>query len=285
MNAPAPDGPRLRWTADPSTPAHLLDALGPADVYALYQPIVRMLDGRLFAHEALGRCRWPRFSHVPDLIQTAVDAGRMGRLGRLLREAAAAGAPEHAPLFFNVHASELASRWLVRPDDPMLLRGAPVFVEITETAAIEHFDVAERVLGELARRADLRVVVDDLGAGHSDLNRVRQLRPAVIKLDRSVVAAMQEDGPRRFVEEALKVAQSIRAIVVAEGIETAQEAALSRVLGIELGQGYYFGRPAPLSSSAPGVVDAGAGTESHTNTTVSPSSRVATRNGSLGSSS
>ncbi len=275
-----PNDRRLRWTADPLDPGDVLDALRPSDVFALYQPIVRLGDGTVFAHEALGRCRWERFKDVTQLVDAAVRVGRMGRIGRLLREAAAGGAPDDLPLFFNVHVAELEARWLVRPDDPMLLRGGPLFVEITETAAIQHFEIASSVLGELAERADVRVVVDDLGAGHSDLERVRQLRPSVIKLDRAVVQGLRASGEaQRFVDETLRVAGAIGARVVAEGIETEQEASITAMLGIEFGQGYYFGRPAPLGTPAD------AGTESSTKATVSPSSAEDTRKGSRSSSS
>ena len=275
-----PGDKRLRWTADPLDPGDVLDALRPSDVFALYQPIVRLSDGSVFAHEALGRCRWERFKVVTQLVDAAVRVGRMGRIGRMLREAAAEGAPDALPLFFNVHVAELEARWLVRPDDPMILRSAPVFVEITETAAIQHFEVAKSVLGELVERAGVRIVVDDLGAGHSDLERVQQLRPSVIKVDRAIVQGLPErDEARRFVDEALRAAAAIGAQVVAEGIETEQEASIAAVLGIELGQGYYFGRPAALGTPAE------TGTEKSTSTTVSPSSAEDTRKGNRSSSS
>lgn len=236
----------MRWTRDLEAPPHVVDVLAQSDVYVLFQPIVRLADGTPSAYEALGRCRWPRYRMITELVDAAVLAGRMGRVGRLLREAAAESAPDHVSLFFNVHPAELSARWLVRPDEPMLMRSGPTYIEITEAAAIEHFEVASRVLGELRARADLKIVVDDLGAGHSDLSRVEQLRPAVVKLDRAIVQGLESH--RRFVDDALEAAQRIGARVVAEGIETAEQAAAFRGLGVELGQGYFYARPAPAAA-------------------------------------
>ncbi len=214
------------------------------ELNVVFQPIVSLLDGSTYSWETLVRCTVPGFEAPPVLFQAAVAEKACGRLGRLIREVAFERGAGH-PLFVNIHPAELASRWLVQPDDPMNFHDAGVFLEITESATFEHFELCWNVLREIRQRASVRFVVDDLGAGHSNLKRVLDLEPSVVKLDISLVKGIDRSA-RQFalVRSLVSLFADLGATVVAEGIETLQELRKVREAGVHFGQGYFLARPA-----------------------------------------
>lgn len=244
---------RVRWTASEDELAKLVrDAegrrstrlLSASDIDVALQPIVDMKTGKLFAIESLVRCKWPEYKNPFHLFQKAEEENSCGRLGRPIREVAIAAAAGY-PLFLNIHPEELASRWLVRPDDPMTLHDAPLYLEITESAAFEYFDLVQGVLREVCARTSAQLVVDDLGAGHSNLKRILDLEPAVVKLDRELVRELdQHPRQRTLVTAVIDLCQDLGAKVVAEGIETVDELKACRDCGADYGQGYLLAKPA-----------------------------------------
>ncbi len=230
------------------------DLVQPEDLQVVFQPIVDLASGRLFAHEALLRCR---HASPPELFARAHAAGCVGRLGRLVREVAVPlGAGK--PIFLNVHPGELSQPWLVRPDDPIFEHDHDVFLEITESVPLEHFDLCIQVLRELRARGDVHLVVDDLGAGYSNLKSIADLEPRVVKLDRELVAGIhRSERQRRLVSGVVRLCRDLDADVVAEGIELREEYEILRDLGAQLGQGFLFARPGfpmPAVSWPPGAV-------------------------------
>jgi EAL domain-containing protein (putative c-di-GMP-specific phosphodiesterase class I) len=218
--------------------------VAPDELSVVFQPIVDMHTGKLFAHEALVRCSVPRFASPPVLFERAVSTGCTGRLGRMIREIAiplSAG----KPLFVNVHPQELQEGWLVRPDDPIFEHDHEVFLELTESVPLTHFDLCYSVLRELRARGGVHLVVDDLGAGYSNLKRISDLEPRIVKLDRSLVFGVdRSQRQRQLVKSVVKLCEDLDALVVAEGIETVAEFSALRDTGAHLGQGYLFARPA-----------------------------------------
>ncbi|MDB4930509.1 MAG: hypothetical protein JWM10_2993 [Myxococcaceae bacterium] len=215
-----------------------------ADIGVAFQPIVSLADGSPAAWEALVRCNVPGLESPPALFESALLERATGRLGRLIREVAFQRGAGRA-LFVNVHPAELSSRWLVQPDDPLNFHDAEVFIEITEAATFEHFDLCLNVLREIRQRSAVRFVVDDLGAGHSNLKRVLDLEPSVVKLDISLVKGIDKN-PKQFVlvESLTRLFERLGAKVVAEGIETVPELVCVRDAGVHFGQGYVLARPA-----------------------------------------
>ena len=142
---PRPSRPmeKLNWTHSGRHPVEAgpggVRALTVSDIGVVFQPIVDMRTGTTFAHEALVRCKRPEFASPLVLFARAAEESSCGRLGRIIREVAFAACGD-VPLFVNLHPEELSSRWLVRPDDPLCLHSAPVFLEVTESAAFTHFD-------------------------------------------------------------------------------------------------------------------------------------------------
>jgi EAL domain-containing protein (putative c-di-GMP-specific phosphodiesterase class I) len=150
------------------------------DLSVVYQPIVDLHTMKVFGHEALARCTLEQFINPIELFSYAVKERFTGRLGRMLRELAV-NRYHGERLFLNIHPDELAMRWLIRPDDPLNLCQTRLYVEITEAATFEHFDLCMDVLKELVARTGVQLVVDDFGAGYSNIRRIIDLEPQVVK--------------------------------------------------------------------------------------------------------
>jgi EAL domain-containing protein (putative c-di-GMP-specific phosphodiesterase class I) len=224
------------------------------DLRVVFQPIVDLLTGEAFAYEALVRCQIPRYSSPTVLFERAAKLGCAGRLGRMIREIAIPLAA-NKPLFVNIHPHELNEGWLIRPDDPIYEHDAPVFLEITEAVPLTHFDLVMSVLREVKTRGNLQLVVDDLGAGYSNLKSIADLEPQVVKLDRGLVVGVDKNArQRQLVSSIVSLCRDLKAKVVVEGIETEEELAALRDSGADFAQGYLFARPAypiPLISWPP----------------------------------
>src|SRR6478735_12830121 len=141
------------------------------DLDVVFQPIVDLSSGASFAFEALTRCKWPEFKNPMKLFERAQEERCCGSLGRKVREVVFSRCTD-APLFVNLHPHELDEGWLVRPDDPLFFHERAVYLEITESAAFSYFALCVNVLKEICSRSGAFLVVDDFGAGHSNLKRI-----------------------------------------------------------------------------------------------------------------
>ncbi|HTM44842.1 MAG TPA: EAL domain-containing protein [Polyangiaceae bacterium] len=214
------------------------------DLSVVFQPIVDLSSKRIFAHEVLVRCSVQHFIDPTILFEHAVREGACGRLGRAIRKVAFRSPPKGLPMFVNLHPDELVSRWLVRPDDPIYFHDAPLFLEITESAAIEYFDLCSSVLKEVCWRSGAGLAVDDFGAGHANVTRVLDLCPSVVKLDRGLISGLDK-SPRKqtIVKHLVAMCHELDAAVVVEGIETLDELKAVADTGARYAQGFVFGRP------------------------------------------
>lgn len=214
------------------------------DLFVVFQPIVDMATGRPFACEALVRCRKPEFHPPPKLFNHALASKCVGRLGRLIREIAVPLC-SGTPLFLNIHPAELSEGWLVRPDDPVFSHDADVYLEITESVPMTHYSLCMSVLREVCGRGQFHLVVDDLGAGYSNLKRIADLEPRMVKIDRGLVEGVDRNPRQRvLVRRVVELCADLGAHVVAEGIETASELQAVRDSGAQYGQGFLLARPA-----------------------------------------
>jgi EAL domain-containing protein (putative c-di-GMP-specific phosphodiesterase class I) len=215
-----------------------------SDIDVVFQPIVDLQTGVPFAYEALTRCRWPEFKNPVVLFQQAEAERACGPLGRKIREVAFSRCAD-APLFVNLHPHELSDGWLVRPDDPLFFHDRAVYLEITESAAFSYFGLCAGVLKEICSRGGAYLVVDDLGAGHSNLKRIVDLEPHVVKLDLALVRGIEKSRRQQIlVRQVVSLCEELGAKVVAEGIETEDELRAVLDTGAHYGQGYLFAKPA-----------------------------------------
>jgi len=226
-------------------------------ISVVYQPIFGLATGEVFGFEALARVESPDFPTLLELFQAASAGGCVAELGRLHRKQAVANCPLH-PLFINIFPTEFDYGLLVQPDDAIFRHKCPVYIEITESVPLSHFEQCQDVLGEL-RKKGMLLAIDDLGAGYSNLRYVADLAPDFVKLDRNLIADVK-DGSRqaRLVAAIVHLCHQMGTQVVAEGIETVDELIIAQRAGAEYCQGYLLGRPSaePNGESWPGFFEA-----------------------------
>jgi EAL domain-containing protein (putative c-di-GMP-specific phosphodiesterase class I) len=211
-------------------------------ISVVFQPIVNIASGATFAFEALARSRAKDLDTPPTLFEAAVAQRVTGKLGRRIRDLATVGCPDHA-LFLNVHPAELSDRWLVQPDDPIFTHGPGAYLEITESVPLSHHKIVTSILAEI-RSKGVGIVVDDLGAGYSNLRYIADLAPDLVKVDRGLVEGLGTDKRRqRLLAAVVRLCTDLGSEVVAEGIETEDELGAVRDAGVRYAQGYLIGRP------------------------------------------
>jgi len=230
-------------TDDKTPEPRSVRTLRPHDIGVAFQPIVDLSDGSVFAYEALVRCKVEEFRAPTTLFAQAEREQCCGRLGRMIRDVSF-GSDIPAALFVNLHPAELSERWLVRPDDPIGFHSNDVYLEVTESAAFDQPELTRRVLKDVCERVDARLVVDDFGAGYSDVFRVLELEPDVVKFDRNLISNADLDGAKRDrLNYLVDLCTELGALVVVEGVETRGELRAVRESGAPLAQGYLLGRP------------------------------------------
>ena len=225
----------------------ILGVLEGGGMECVFQPIVALDSGEPVGFEALAR-----FDAEPVRSPGAwfAEAATIGH-GLALEIASVETAvtsftqlPAETFMALNVSPASLVS-----PRLTSAIATAPldrVIVEITEHAPIADYPQLRSSLSAL-RREGARLAVDDVGAGHASLRHILQLEPDVIKLDVSLTRDIDSQRAQRSLASALVTfGREVEAIVIAVGIETDAELAVVRDLGIPWGQGYYWGRLAPL---------------------------------------
>jgi len=215
-------------------------------VRTVYQPIVDVLRGRLAGYEALTRFGRSADSPMP-WFGAARRHGRVAELEATALRTALRGRALLPPgCFLTVNVSpDLLWHPAIRAvwRDERDLSG--VVVELTEQVPIHCYQALEPDLDAL-RGAGALLAVDDTGAGYAGLRHVLELRPAIVKLDASLVSGIDRDRDKRYVlEMAGIVADRIDAQLLAEGVERAAELRTLAALGIPLVQGHFLASPAP----------------------------------------
>ncbi|MGD0810980.1 MAG: EAL domain-containing protein [Acidimicrobiales bacterium] len=220
-----------------------------------YQPIVDLHTGHLVGAEALVRWHDPERGLVQakDFMPLAEELGLVAEIGDIVIADAARQMRswlQVAPglkLAVNISALQLRGTGLLGSVGVLLegdVRASSIVLEVTETALMEDAAASRSVLGEL-RNAGFGIAIDDFGTGYSSLAYLKQLPATVIKVDRTFTSQLPDPHDLSVVMAILAIADTYGLEVVAEGIETAQQADVLRSLGCELGQGYHFGRPVP----------------------------------------
>jgi EAL domain-containing protein (putative c-di-GMP-specific phosphodiesterase class I)/FixJ family two-component response regulator len=214
-----------------------------------FQPVLELENLSVVGYEALAR-----FDDGTPPLTRFGEAGRLGLRAKLeavtfvAAVEAARALPAEAWLSLNASA-----RLLVLPEIRQAVAriGRRIVVEVTEHERVDDY---EQVTTALARfEPGTQLAVDDAGAGYASLRHILMLHPDLIKLDREWVEAIEDDAARQALVAGLRhFAASLDAQLVAEGIETEHELATLRNIGVELGQGYLFARPAPASTFSPG---------------------------------
>ena len=224
-----------------------------------YQPLVDLATGRIERVEAL--IRWPR--NVQGLVQPdrfiplAEETRLIVPLGRWgLREACrqayawrAAGSYPELKISVNLSATEFAQPGLVAAVEGILrdtrLDATALELEITESVIMADVVATSATLREL-KRLGVRLAIDDFGTGYSSLSYLKRFPVDTLKIDKTFVDGLGHNADDEAIVRAMiGIAQALGLQLVAEGIETAVQAARLRELGCTLGQGYHFAPPGP----------------------------------------
>ena len=188
-----------------------------------------------------------------ELFRMAADEGVTLDLDRLCRQNAIrtfASLPRHEDLilFINVDTSAISTEAGVageirRAAADVSLSPRNIAIEILESAFDDTRCLAQ-TLDEFRTHGFL-LVLDDIGAGYSNLDRIALIKPDVLKLDRNLIKGIDKDYHRQETFKSLvQLARRIGALVVAEGVETQQQAIIALELGADLLQGFFLGKPA-----------------------------------------
>jgi len=227
------------------------DILARKRIRTVYQPIVDLSTGAVVAHEALSRGPADTAFERPEaLFAYALRTDQIWSLESLCLAFAAERFAGRRPglLFVNTETAlvhELKARGHAILE-PLLRLPGGVVLEITERAAIRDFDLFRESISVL-RSLGFTVALDDAGSGYASLQAIAELRPNYLKISNTLVTGLARDAIKRDVVEMLvRLAARIDAYTVAEGIETDDDLAGARALGVRFGQGYRFGRPAPF---------------------------------------
>lgn len=248
---------------------------GPADALSevlvrgrlrcVYQPIVHRASGDVIGYEALARGPEGHALERPDLLFAAARrAGRLAELDWLCRATAfdgatAAGLCPPTALFVNVEPDVFDSPLPPR-FGPALRRASrelKVLYEVTERGLSSR---PAELLAEVERVRELGfgIAVDDIGVDWHSLAFLPFIRPDVVKLDMALIQGPLTAEAEMIVVAVRAYAHESGAQILAEGVETADHEARADQFGAHLGQGWKYGRPAPLTTSAASLERAGA---------------------------
>ena len=240
--------------AEPPTSAELDAALDAAELVLVFQPIVELATRQPVGAEAL--LRWPRGDEVlvPPTFWHLVDIPLARRIGtyvldaacrELARWRAAGGCPA---VSVNVDPRELSRSWVSAVGDTLERHGVPadaLTLELTETARVGGDRAAACVTA--VRELGVGVALDDTGTGYNALAAVTQVPLTELKIDRHFVARLGDPRNDAVVRGLIRVAHDLEQRVVAEGVETEEQARVLHGYGVELAQGYLFSPPVPAA--------------------------------------
>jgi EAL domain-containing protein (putative c-di-GMP-specific phosphodiesterase class I)/GGDEF domain-containing protein len=259
------------WLEDPLLLDDLRRALLDNDMAIAFQPVVRLADGALTGVEALARWSHPRRGSIAPswFVPLAEQAGLAPELTRWSLNAALrdfAGLYRRRPELRC--AINLSSRVFADPGLSEQVQAAlaiwdvpadRLVLEVTETAVMEDPEQSAIALRHL-RESGVGIALDDFGRGYSSFQYLKHLPATELKIDRMFVQTRDDDAPGiRLLGSMIDLAHALDLTVIAEGVETEEEAARLRALGCDLAQGWRFGHPEPtatwlarLSSRDPG---------------------------------
>lgn len=233
-----------------------IDFLHGTTLCPFFQPIVSLKTGRIFAYEALIRGLDDKTGEIigPDkLFARAARAKRTVEFDCECREAAITTfAPfrerSSAMLFMNIETSTINAERYSRMVPESLARRTNLSPQRLGLELIESKEDSSGALIEFVnhyRQEGFLIVIDDFGSKHSNLDRLIQIHPDIIKIDRSIISGIDTDTYRQSILKSVhSLAEMTGALCLAEGVETIGEIKTCHNLGADLFQGYAIARPA-----------------------------------------
>ncbi|MGB5953206.1 MAG: EAL domain-containing protein [Ornithinimicrobium sp.] len=223
-----------------------------------FQPFVELSTGRIVGAEALVRWSHPSRGVIGpgEFIEVAEETGRIVEIGQWVMVEALSqlalwqrelAVPPSFRLHINVSPIEFRRSAIVAFVEETLrrleVRPASVVLEITENGLMEDGAEMTQALHDL-RAAGVGLAIDDFGTGYSSISYLRRLPVDSVKIDRALISSVDIDTrQRRLGQAVIGLIDAVELTCIAEGVETAGEAAELQAMGCHYAQGYYFSRP------------------------------------------
>ncbi len=227
-----------------------------------YQPIVELKTGKIVGAEALARWDSSEFGFVSpmDFIPVAEENGYIEQVGEAILYQACLDTvkgikegkwPKDIRMHVNISVIQISNAAFLSALQNIIVRTkvnpCNLSLEITESSLIDNEGVFSRNLASIIAMG-IHVSIDDFGTGYSSLSYLQDLQFDCLKIDRAFIQTLnQENHTQSLTAMILNISDSMGKYVVAEGIETEEQARLLVELECELGQGFYFGRPVPYA--------------------------------------
>lgn len=226
----------------------------------LFQPIMSLHDRKVIGYEALARGPEGSDLHNPDSLFTAAErVDLLFELDRTCRKLAlvhAHGLNGSQKIFINTYPTTVfdptfRDRDLTRFLRAVHIKPENIVLEVSEKRVIENYRIFREGM-KYYRTIGFGVGVDDVGTGYSSMEAVTEIRPDYLKADIAIVSHVHERPVKQeFLKALVGIGRTVGARVIAEGIEREDELNTVAQLGAPLGQGFFLGRPQPLSGAAP----------------------------------
>ncbi|WP_079478410.1 EAL domain-containing protein [Halobacillus salinus] len=215
------------------------------------QPIVDMQTNEVFGYESLLRTT-EQSVNPGELFSYAQQSGLQSMLDQKARRSAVKAKSDYlakgqkifinflpstiyVPEFCLKHTFQIVREFQIEPED--------LVFEVVETEKVSDVDHLKRIL-DTYKASGMKVALDDVGTGYSTLEMLSLLEPDYLKVDRSFIRNCHIDKENQeFLYQVMERAEMIGITVLAEGIETIEEWTWLHQLGVDLGQGYFIGKP------------------------------------------
>ncbi|WP_320198495.1 EAL domain-containing protein [Agrobacterium sp. rho-13.3] len=233
---------------------------------AHFQPIQKLATGETVGFEALMRLNHPRKGILSPaaIINVAEENGTIGRIGNVILEHSIRNLAKvsQLPGLESAYVAVNFSAMQFEPGLPTRIAGllyrhnivpGRLVVEITE-AVLMHDDPQIRAVLNAIRQLGCRIALDDFGTGYSSLSYLNRFPVDIVKIDQSFTHSIRDDvteishRSRMLVEGISAISHKMNCVVIAEGIETAEQEAMLKEMGVDCGQGYLFARPQAVST-------------------------------------
>ena len=236
---------------------NLRKALGSKELSLHYQPQVALKSGRIIGVEALLRWDSPEMGTLSptEFIPVAEESGLIVELGKWVLQTACqqmvewrqSGVPPMR-VAVNLSTRQFKDQTLMSTISAILSKTglSPLLLELEITEGILMDNVSANVkLLQNIQQAGINIAIDDFGTGYSSLSYLKRFPINLLKIDRSFVSDLPGQG-EAFVTAIIAMAHSLGLVVVAEGIETAEQLDFLKNAGCDIAQGYYFSQPMPV---------------------------------------